>query len=337
MKHVSLTLLATWAVLLFPATSLAAEKVTVDNYVRAETDATMARYVSGGALGKFLHIREPTPIDQQNVIRMNRDTLYSVGVFDLSQPVTIIKPDSGGRFQSMQVIDEDHYTHAVEYGPGEFTFTKDQIGTRYLVVLFRTFIDASDEADIKAANALQDKIQVRSAGPGSFEVPDWDAASMTTIRDALNVLAASATSTKHMFGSKAEVDPIHHLLGAAFGWGGNPRSAAIYVNVVPEKNDGKTPYLLKVSHKVPVDGFVSITVYNAKGFMEKNDLNAYSINNVTAKKDPDGTVTVHFGGDPTAINYLPITPGWNYTVRLYRPQKVILDGSWTFPAPTPVE
>ena len=62
----------------------ASEMVTVDNFVRAETDMTFGRYVKQGAFGKFLHIRQPTPIDKQDVVRMNRDTLYSVG-FSTSQ------------------------------------------------------------------------------------------------------------------------------------------------------------------------------------------------------------------------------------------------------------
>ena len=80
-----------------------------------------------------------------------------------------------------------------------------------------------------------------------------------------------------------------------------------------------------------------MTVYNAKGFMEENSLNAYSVNNVTAEKNADGTVTIHFGGDPKSTNYLPITPGWNYVVRMYQPKKEVLDGSWTFPDPQPVK
>jgi hypothetical protein len=44
-------------------------------------------------------------------------------------------------------------------------------------------------------------------------------------------------------------------------------------------------------------------------------------------------VTVHFGGCADGRpNCLPITDGWNYTVRLYRPRPEVLDGSWTFPA-----
>ena len=63
----------------------------------------------------------------------------------------------------------------------------------------------------------------------------------------------------------------------------------------------------------------------------------YSFNNLTAKKDADGGYTLHFGGDPKATNYLPIVPGWNYTVRLYRARKEILDGSWKFPKAQPVQ
>jgi hypothetical protein len=48
-------------------------------------------------------------------------------------------------------------------------------------------------------------------------------------------------------------------------------------------------------------------------------------------------VTVHFGGDPKAPNFLPITPGWNYIVRLYRPRPEVLEGKWRFPKPEPVD
>lgn len=125
------------------------------------------------------------------------------------------------------------------------------------------------------------------------------------------------------------------ILGTTYGWGGNPDKDAVYVNVVPGKNDGKTPYVLTVSDAIPVDGFASITVYKAKGFMEKNDLNAYSVNNVTAKRNSDGSVTIHFGGDPAQPNYLPITPGWSYIVRMYQPKQEIIDRSWEFPAAVP--
>lgn len=322
--------------LLIHSASYATELVTVDNFVRAETDMTLGRYVKQGAFGKLLHIRQPTPIDKQDVVRMNLDTLYSVGVFDLSEPVTIIKPDSSDRFQSMMVISQDHSILPVEHDAGEFTLTGERVGTRLAFVIFRTFVNANDPQDIKAANVMQDKISVRQKNAGTFEIPDWDEISLKKVRDAINVLAATRTSAKGMFGEKAKLDPISHLLGTAFGWGGNPEQAAMYDNVTPEQNDGKTPYRLTVKD-VPVDGFWSITVYNKAGYMEKNDQNRYSYNNVTAEKNADASVTINFGGAPGAINNLPIPAGWNYTVRMYEPKQEIINGSWSFPKAQPAK
>ena len=307
-----------------------AEVVTVDNFVRAETDVTFERFVKQGRFGTFGHNRTPTPVDEQNVIRMNRDTLYSSGVFDLTEPVTIVKPDPARRFQSMLVINQDHSMRPVEHGSGEFTLTRDLVGTRYAMVVFRTFANPNDPADVKAANALQDRIVCRQKSPGTFEVPRWDSASLKKVRDAINVLAATRTTMGGLFGDKATLNPLSHLMGTAFGWGGNPDAAAAYQSVVPEKNDGSTPYSLTAAD-VPVDGFWSITVYNKDGFMEKNDQDAYSFNNVTAKKNADGSITINFGGGADATNNLPITPGWNYAVRMYRPRREIQDGSWEFP------
>ena len=86
-----------------------------------------------------------------------------------------------------------------------------------------------------------------------------------------------------------------------------------------------------------MDGFWSISLYNGKGFFQKNPYNAYSINNVTGKKARDGSIINHFGGDPKQSNHLPIMDGWNYIVRLYQPSQAIVDGKWKFPAPQPVK
>ena len=185
---------------------------------------------------------------------------------------------------------------------------------------------------MKAAHQLQDAVSVKQADIGKFEVPDWNKEEVEQMRDTIRVVASTVPDTSKMFGKKEELDPVYWMLGAALGWGGLPAEAASYVNVVPEKNDGKTAYTLRVED-VPVHGFWSVTLYDHEGFMPDNGDNANSFNNVTAKKDKDGSITIHFGGDPKADNYLPIVPGWNYIARLYKPGPEILDGSWTFPAP----
>lgn len=307
--------------------------VTVENFARAESDSYFAATVkSFDAFGKFGHNREPTPIDKQTIIRMNRDTLYSAAVFDLdAAPVTITLPDPGDRFLSMQVINEDHYTPMVVYGGGTHTLTRESIGTRYVITAVRILANPSDPKDIQRVVRLQDAIQVAQAKRGSFEVPNWDPISQKRVRDALNVLANTLPDKNRMFGAKGEVDPVRFLLGAASGWGGNPDKDAIYLNVVPEHNDGKTAYQLAVKD-VPVDSFWSVCVYNAQGFFEPNPANAYVVNSLTAKQSPDGSVTIQFGGNPKdAPNVLPIMPGWSYMVRLYRPRPEILNGTWSFP------
>jgi hypothetical protein len=311
--------------------------VSPDNFARAESDLYFGNLVQQGAFGKFFHFRELSPIDLQLVIRINRDTLYSGAVFDLDAgPVAITLPDSADRFMSMQVIDEDHYTHEVTYDAGGHVISREQIGTRYVAVAVRTLVDPNDPADLSAVHSLQDAIGVEQSAVGIFEIPDWDPLSQKTVRDALVTLATTLPETKRTFGTKADTDPVRHLIGSANAWGGNPEKDALYLTVVPPQNDGNTVHRLTVG-EVPVDGFWSVTVYNKDGYLAKNPQDAYSFNNVTARKNADGSTTIQFGGcDSSAPNCLPVTPGWNYTVRLYRPQREILDGSWTFPEAQPV-
>jgi heat shock protein HslJ len=166
-------------------------------------------------------------------------------------------------------------------------------------------------------------------------VPQCDPVSQKKVRDALLVLSETLPDLRNAGGKRGEVDPIRHLIATASGWGLNPDKDAIYLNVTPKQNDGNTIYHLTVKD-VPVDGFWSISVYGADGYFHKNDRDAYTLNNITAKKNEDGSVTVQFGGDANAApNVLPITPGWNYMVRLYRPRKEILEGTWQFPEAQP--
>ena len=307
--------------------------VTIENFAVAESDLYFANAIKeAGGIGKFFHNREPVSIDKQIVIRMNRDTLYSSAVFDLDAgPVTITLPDAGKRLMSLEVISEEHYSPMVVYAPTTIKLDKDNVGTRYVMAAVRTLADPTNDIDLKEVAALQDAITVsQPGGPGKFEVPNWNTQQQKEIRDALLVLAKYNSGFGNAMGPKGTVDPIRHLIVTAGGWGANPDKDASYASFDP-KSDGKTIYKLHVPADVPVDGFWSITVYNAKGFFEKNPYDAYSVNNITAKKGADGSVDIQFGGcDGKIPNCLPIMDGWNYVTRMYRPRAEILDGSWKF-------
>lgn len=315
--------------------TLSAAVVTADNFTRAETDTYFAGFVKEGAFARLDHKRELINVDHQTVVRPNRDTLYSMGVFDLDAgPVKITLPDAAGRFMSLMTIDQDHYNPVPTiYEAGTHRFTREQVGTRYVMFIIRTFVDPNDSADLKAVAALQDRIGVDQAGPGSFEAPKWQPDSLVKVRSALKAL--DGVPLDDAFGPRGKVDPVHHLIATATGWGGNPSVDARYASGKPEKNDGTTIYRLTV-RDVPVDAFWSLSVYNEEGFFEKNPQGAYSLNNITAKPDADGSFTIQFGGCAEGVpNCLPIMPGWNYAVRMYRPRAELRDGSWTFPEAVP--
>ena len=236
----------------------------------------------------------------------------------------------------MQVVSQDHFAIDVVYAPGRFSYSKETVGTRYVFLIIRTLANPEDSDDVKAANALQDAVAVEQRHIGSFEVPAWDTASQDKVRDALAALGSFGGTTVR-FDRKDQVDPISHLIGTVIGWGGNPERTRC-TRPVPDGERWQDGAHDSRSKDVPVDGFWSISVYNAKGYFEQNDHNAYSLNSITAKPNPDGAVTVQFGGCVRTIpNCLPIMPGWNYTVRLYRPRKVLLDGNWQFPEAQPVK
>jgi len=307
--------------------------VNVDNFARAETAAQFDRMLAySGGVNNWFHIRQPTPLDQQTVIRMNRDTLYSAVIVDISQGATLTMPDSGERYMSVMVINEDHYLNKVFHESGEYRLTMEEYDTPYVSLSARTLVNASDPADIKQANDLQDQLKIDAASAKPYTHPNYDQESYQATFNLLGELGRGVSDARMTFGRKEDVNAVRHLLATAWGWGGLPEKEAYYLNVEP--NLPVDAYKITVKD-VPVDAFWSISVYNKAGFFEKNEYDAYSVNNISGTPDADGSFTIHFGGDPKNINFLPISEGWNYVVRLYQPRKDVYDGTWTFPAVEP--
>jgi len=337
-QHCGIGAVAVGLTFLFTPAIATAQEVTVETFVRAESDHMIRanKEAFDVDFGEFAHSREPTTPENQPVIRMNQDTLYSGTVLDLSEPVEITLPEIDGRYQSMQVVNQDHYMF-VEAEPGTYRLTEEEVGTRFALVIIRTFADVTDPDDIAEAHAAQDALEISGGGAGPLDIPDWNLDDLAVARSALSNIAELGFNTFYAFGTPEDTRPVDHLVGTAAGWGGLPRTAAIYVLDSIEANDGETPHAITVQD-VPVDAFWSITVYNADGYLEANDLGINSYNNFTAEPDDQGTYTLHFGGcEDDLVNCIPITPGWNYAIRMYQPRAEILDGSWTFPEIEPVD
>lgn len=306
-------------------------RVTIDNFGRAASDIEFEKYVAlAGGINRFYHFREPTPVDNQPTIRMNRDTLYSTAVVDIADGATLTLPEVGERYMSAMVYNQDHYVNEVFHGGGTYTLDMETFDTPYVIVYLRTLVDADDPKDIAAVNAIQDQMTITAASSQPFVKPDYDADSYEALVALLNTLLPFADGISGTFGAKEDVNPVRHLIGTAVGWGGLPDTEAYYPSNVPNLPVGE--YKIEVPDDVPVRAFWSVSLYNADGFFEKNDIDGYVVNSVMGERNGDGSMTVHLGGcDDGRKNCLPIMDGWNYIVRLYQPGPEVLDGSWSFP------
>lgn len=309
--------------------------VTVDNFVRAATDIEFDKYVAlGGGVNRFYHFREPTPVEHQPTISMNRDTLYSTAIVDISEGATLTLPEVGERYMSAMIVNQDHYINKVFHGGGTYTLDMETFDTPYVAVYMRVLMDASDPEDVAAVNAIQDRMTIEANSSKPFIPPVYDEKSFGALVQAALGIGPFLPNSFHMFGKRGEVDPVRHFIGTAGGWGGLPEEEAIYLGIQPQLPVGE--YRIEVPADVPVRDFWSVSLYNAGRYFEPNERDAYVVNSVSGVRNEDGSMTVHLGGcEDGRINCLPLTEGWNYTVRLYRPGPEILDGSWTFPEVRP--
>jgi len=161
------------------------------------------------------------------------------------------------------VINEDHYINNVYHDPGTYKLTVKEFDTPYVSITIRTLVDATDPADTKEANAIQDGISIEAESATPYTHPDYDKETYLATYEALLELGKGMTDAQDTFGKKEDVDPIRHLLGTAWGWGGLPDEEAYYLNVEPGLAVGA--YQLTV-RDVPVDAFWSISLYNKDGW-----------------------------------------------------------------------
>ena len=305
--------------------------VTPDTYIRAETDRQFGIVAKmAGGVNKAFHFRRPTPLDKQNIVRMNRDTLYSFAVVDTSQGATITVPElPKDRYASVYLADNDHYCPFVIYDSGTHELPRD---TQYLGVGVRIQVfNPNDPDEIALVNRLQDQfvIQARSADP--FPQLEWDQQSLDALRaEYENEFQKFAKYPSDWQGPRGKVNEQTRHLAAAGAWGLFPEWDATYIIY----NGNHDPDVCHTAtYAVPEnDAFWSITMYGNDGFI-KNENSI--VNSSTVKLNADGTFTVYFGTAETCgdvPNRLDVTEGWNFLMRIYRPGKSVLEGAYKLPA-----
>lgn len=307
--------------------------VNVDNFVKAHTSSQFGRIMMrAGGINQISHLRAPVPFEYQNVARMNRDTLYSSAIVDVSKGATLDYPDAGDRYMSVAIVNEDNYTTGIYHGGGTVNLSAEEHGSAYLMVVARYLVNPNDPEDLKAVHALQDELKLVAASSVPYSGPNYDPQSKEITQDLLKKLGNGIKDARYCNGKKSEVRETRHMLCAAYGWGGLPSYEVVYTNHTTPRPMGF--YQLKVKD-VPVKGFWSISVYNEDGFFVENDKGSYNINSVIAEADDNGSVTVNFSAcEKGEKNCIVIMEGWNYVARFYLPSEEIQSGGWRLPEPT---
>jgi hypothetical protein len=314
-----------------------AEEVIPETYIRAEVDFALADFQknAGGKVNEFFYITKPTPLNEQTVVRMNRDTLYAGAVVDTEGGATVTIPEfPDDRYFSVFIVDNDHYAPVVFYEPGTHKIPGD---TKYVAVIQRIqLMDPSEPGDVALVNKLQKSIEIEAASADPFPEPKWDKDSMLRLRaEYEREFQKFDQYAPDWMGPRGKVnEETRHLAvaGALFLF---PEKDAVYINYTGPADPSKC---YQATYKVPEnDAFWSITVYGDDGFM-KSDNNIVNDRNVTL--NDDGTFTVHFGSAETCgdkPNRVDITKGWNFLMRIYRPGPSILRREYQLPAVEVVE
>ena len=314
---------------------MASTQVTPETFIRAETDRQFGNVVKmAGGVNRLFHFRSPTPLDKQNVIRMNRDTLYSMGVVDTSKGATITVPElPKDRYASVYLVDNDHYCPFVIYTSGTHELPKD---TKYLGIGVRIQVFNPKDADeLALVNRLQDQFIITANSSDPLPEFKWDRQSLQALTSQYEQDSAQYSSWKGMMGPRGKVNEKTRHIAAAAAWGLFPEWDATYLNY----SGGHDPEIChKATYQVPEnEAFWSITVYGNDGYM-KSDNNIVNSSNV--RLNADGTFTVHFGSKEACgdvPNRLDVSEGWNFLMRVYRPGPSVLDGSYTLPVAVPAK
>ena len=335
-KKINKSIVVAAALALVPTLSLAAIVVTPENYVEAEVDITFTQIVRDVGSNKFRHDRSLIPLDKQPAVTMNRDTIYSFGIFYTPKGTTITLPKSrDDRYQSAMMLQTDHYIDQTFYAPGTFEI-KSQ--TEFTGIAIRTQVDAANPADVKYVNSLQDQIVVKlpqGVKVKEYQPRDWDKASLETLRAQYQEEAKNLPNLNATSGAHGTLDPQLQRLGVSVALGLQPPEHAVYIYRDYGLKGSECYHATYTKPGFREKGFFSFTMYGADKYIHDEDS---TLNNRTIKYRSDGSFTIHYGPESACgkVENRLNTPddNWYLGLRVYRPTQDVIDGKYEMPIPT---
>lgn len=312
--------------------------VTPENYARAECDNSFATIVNDVGPNAFRHDRDLMSLDKQPAVTMNRDTVYSFGIYHVPPGTKIILPESlDGRYQSAMVMQNDDFTDQVFYAPGTFEIKSK---TEFVAFVIRTQMLDSSGKEKDTVRSLQDAIRVHwpmGTTPKEYQIVDWDHESLLKLRAQYQKDAAKLPNFNNASGARGVIDPDMLRLSASVALGLLPAKDAVYVY----RDYGlKGDVVYEATYAAPEfkrGGFFSFTMYGADKHIKSLDC---TLNNEHISFNDDGTFTMRFGPKGSrgeAKNFLE-TPedNWYLALRIYRPSEDIVKNGFDIAEPKPI-
>jgi hypothetical protein len=306
--------------------------VAFENYNQAEAARNFDNWVKLGSTNKLLHLTELSPIGPDApTVRMNLDTLYSVGVFHNDGEMSVTIPESD-IYQSIMVIDTDGYTPFFFSEPGTYEVKDD---SEYLLFGVRTAVkDRHDKASFEEAYAAQKGIKVEGNGDKPYVMPAFNQEQLHALTAEYNKKMIESGISFTYGDGKTPVNEEHRTWSNAAGWGGMVEEVNVSNTYNSSENlPGDTP--LAVTFPDPGNKFfTSFTIYDLNGYLLEGNSH---INSYTWKPNEDGTITVHFNAEGKINNISSGGQEFNYIVRNYGVSQAALDKTINPVKPEPVK
>jgi hypothetical protein len=291
--------------------------VTMENFDHVEAAVNFNKWASKGIMNSSVDLTDYYPAGPAPTVRANRDTLYTVGLYDNLKGIHIEQPDNG-IFQSALVLDENAFAKDYVWTSGGFDVRPSD---GFVLVIFRIGL----EEGLEKARKAQKAIKVSNFGTRTYVTPRYNKADRDALWSKLNKKAIGSGIFLEYAFDENTIDPQTRSLSNAAGWGG----MAFSVNNYQMSNNIKGTQCMQTTFEDPrVDEFWSFTLYDAEGWLLPIGDNVLNGRDAVANKDGTYTVSINCGDE--AINN--ITSGdveeWSVTWRSYGSSYKVKSGQW---------
>ena len=313
----------------FAADSAQHVAITQDNFIHADsTRAYLKELDKAGSVNVIRPERDLITADTQDVIRMNRDTLYTRIILDVKGGASITtKPYDG--YQNINVLDINHSQIASLNGSGTLKVDESMLTEgQHAYVIVRTGLlrNLSEKDMLAKAHKAQDNISIAVHSSEPFEPSVmYDFNTLDTVKYKILsdfALHPKPDVVKNGFGAMKDREPEAARTVVAIGWGALSGENAVYAPFTGNKE--KCSYTMeKPDLNYKGHGFFSFTIYNFDGYIATIN---YAINSDSMIANADGKYTVTFlaSGEPVKegdknIVRTPRGKMWTGVLRNYYP------------------